>query len=410
MNMKKLLLGCVTIAVAGILLNGCTKSGVNPASTVATTAVTSLHGMGLTPASPEELASVPKFSTSLFANKLEVDGLTYSGTRYTSFILTHPQIRDQGQIGSCTSFCGATVDEILYYYQNNAVTPVENFTTANAIAEAQATEIPNTSDEPSYGTGNTTAGAFSPLFLYYVERVVIQKEKITADEGANMVNIGETLQGLTNNTGSGAALTTAGYTFVGIPNEAEYPYPWKTSGGYNVATSKTAPYTTAPYTYFNYGSKTIPVAPENFPIGKQSGSTTSGGTTTVHGYYEITDAGTTLVTDVENALLNNKPVLMGLNIYDNSSYTYFEGLSTTSYTYNPLTSAGKLQKGCSLLGGHATPIIGYVIDSTISGGGAFIVQNQWGTPWGAHGYYLMPFSVIQSTTIVPAGSLFVAII
>jgi len=366
--------------------------------------------MGLNPASAEELASVPKFTTSLFANHLQPDGLTYSGTRYTSYILTHPQIRDQGQIGSCTSFCGATVDETLYYYKNNTVTPVENFTTANAIAEAQATEIPNTSDEPSYGSGNTAAGAFSPLFLYYVERVVIQKEKITADEGANMVNIGETLQGLSNNTGTGTALTTAGYTFVGIPNNAEYPYPWVSSGGYNVATSKTAPYTTPPYTYFNYGSKTIPVAPENFPIGAQSGSTTSSGTTTVHGYYEITDAGTALVTDVENALLNNKPVLMGLNIYDNSSYTYFEGLSTTSYTYNPLTSAGKLAKGVSLLGGHATPIIGYVIDSTISGGGAFIVENQWGTPWGAHGYYLMPFSVIQSTTIVPAGSLFVAII
>lgn len=410
MNMKKLLLGCLTLAVGSVLLNGCKKSGLSPAATATTTTPTPLHGMGLNPASAEELASVPKFSTSLFANKLEADGLTYSGTRYTSYILTHPQIRDQGQIGSCTSFCGATVDEILYYYKNNVVTPVENFSTANAIAEAQATEIPNTSDEISYGSGNTTAGAYSPLFLYFVERVVIEGDKITSDPGANMVNIGETLQGLSSNSGSGKALTYGGYTFVGIPNEAEYPYPWKTSDGYNVATSKTAPYTTYPYNYFNYGSKTIPVAPENFPIGAQSGSTTSSGTTTVHGYYEITDAGTTLVTDVENALLNNKPVLMGLNIYDNSSYTYFEGLNTTSYTYNPLTSTGKLAKGVSLLGGHATPIIGYVIDSTISGGGAFIVQNQWGTPWGAHGYYLMPFSVIESTTIVPAGSLFVAII
>jgi hypothetical protein len=409
MKLKKLLIGGLTITVAGVLLNGCSKNGVKPAASTAAT-IPTLHGMGLNPASAEELASVPKFTTSLFANKLEEDGLTYNGTRYTSYILTHPQIRDQGQIGACTSFCGATSDEILYYYKNNTVAPVENFTTANAIAEAQATEIPNTSDEPSYGSGNSAANAFSPLFLYYVERVVIQGEKITADEGANMVNIGETLQGLSNNTGTGKSLTYGGYTFVGIPTNAQYPYPFVLSDGYNVATSKTAPYTTAPYTYYSYGSKTIPTSPDNFPIGAQSGSTTSSGTTTVHGYYEITDAGTTLVTDVENALLNNKPVLMGLNIYDNSSYTYFEGLNTTSYTYNPLTSAGKLAKGVSLLGGHATPIIGYVIDSTISGGGAFIVENQWGTPWGAHGYYLMPFSVIESTTIVPAGSLFVAII
>jgi hypothetical protein len=364
--------------------------------------------MGLNPASPEELASVPKFTTDLFASKLESDGLTYNGTRYTSYVLKHPQIRDQGQIGSCTSFCGSACDEILYYYQNNTVTPVENFTTANAISAAMGNTIPNTSEDPAFG--GTVANAYSPLFLYYVERVVIQGEKITADEGANMVNIGETLQGLSNNTGTGKALTYSGYTFDGIPTEAQYPYPWKLSSGYNVATSKTAPYTTAPYTYFSYGSKTIPTSPNNFPIGIQSGSTTSSGTATVHGYYEITDAGSTLVTDVENALLNNKPVLMGLNIYDNTKYTYFEGLSTTSYTYNPLTSTGALAKGVSLLGGHATPIIGYVIDSTISGGGAFIVQNQWGTPWGNNGYYLMPFSVIQSTKIVPAGSLFVAII
>jgi len=408
MKMKKLLIGCFTLSAAVVLLNGCNKSENSVSPKASSTTPVALHGMGLNPASPEELASMPKFTTDLFEHKLQSDGLTYNGTVYTSYLLKHPQIRDQGQIGSCTSFEGSCVDEILYYYKNNTVTPIENFSTANAISTAMANTIPNTSEDPAFG--GTVANAYSPLFLYFVERVVIQGEKITADEGANIVNIGETLQGLSNNTGTGKALTYGGYTFDGIPTEAQYPYPWKLSGGYNVATSKTAPYTTYPYNYFSYGSKTIPTSPDNFPIGVQSGSTTSGGTGTIHGYYEITDAGSALVTDVEDALLNNKPVLMGLNIYDNSSYTYFEGLSTTSYTYNPLTSAGKLAKGVSLLGGHATPIIGYVIDSTISGGGAFIVQNQWGTPWGNNGYYLMPFSVIQSTTIVPAGDLFVAII
>lgn len=409
MKMKKLLIGCMTASVSFLLLNGCNKSqnSVSPKASSTTTPV-ALHGMGLNPASPEELASVPKFTTDLFPHKLESDGLTYSGTRYTSYLLKHPLIRDQGQMGACTGFCGATCDEILYYYKNNTVAPIANFSTASAITTAMANTIPNTSED--YGTASTVANAVSPLFLYYVERVVIQKQKITADNGANMVNIGQTLQGYTSNSGTGTPLTYNGYTFDGIPTEAQYPYPWKLSGGYNVATKTTAPYTTAPYTYYSYGSKTIPTSPNNFPIGVQSGSTTSTGTNTVHGYYEITDAGTALVTDVENALLNNKPVLMGLNIYDNSAYKYFEGLSTTSYTYNPLTTSGALASGVSLLGGHATPIIGYVIDSTISGGGAFIVQNQWGTPWGNNGYYLMPFSVIQSTKIVPAGSLYVAII
>jgi hypothetical protein len=409
MKMKKLLIYSMTLSVAITVLNGCKKENA-VSSTTSDATPASLHGMGLNSMTPDEYASVPAFSSSLFANKLESDGLTYSGTRYTSYLVKHPQIRDQGQIGACTSFCGATVLEELYYYKNNTVTPVENFTTANAITEAMANTIPNTSEEAAYGSGNSVSAAFSPLFLYFVERVPIQGEKITADEGANMVNIGETLQGLSNNTGTGKALTYGGYTFSGIPTEAQYPYPYKLSDGYNVATSTTAPYTTYPYNYFSYGSTSIPVAPNAFGIGVQSGGTTATGAATVHGYYLINDTGTALVTDVENALLNNKAVLMGLNIYDNSAYKYFEGLSTTSYTYNPLTTAGKLQKGCKLLGGHATPIIGYVIDASQPGGGVFIVQNQWGTPWGNNGYYLMPFSVIQSTTIVPAGSLYVAII
>ena len=108
--------------------------------------------MGLNAASPEELASMPKFTTDLFKNKLESDGLTYNGTRYTSYLLKHPQIRDQGQIGACTSFEGSCVDEILYYYKNNTVTPVENFTTANAIYRgAMANTIPNTSEDPAFG-------------------------------------------------------------------------------------------------------------------------------------------------------------------------------------------------------------------------------------------------------------------
>ena len=138
----QLFIGCMTLSAAMLLLNGCKKSenSKNPNTSSATPVA--LHGMGLNPATPEELASVPAFTTSLFAHKLETDGLTYNGTRYTSYMLKHPQIRDQGQIGACTCFCGATADEILYYYKNNTVTPVENFTTANAISEAHGNRHP----------------------------------------------------------------------------------------------------------------------------------------------------------------------------------------------------------------------------------------------------------------------------
>jgi hypothetical protein len=285
-------------------------------------------------------------------------------------------------------------------------------TTATGASTALAHEIPNTSDEPAYGgPGNIGTAAFSPLFLYFVERVVINKGAIGTDPGANMVNIGETLQGLSSNNGTGTALTYNGYTFDGVSNESNYNYPFVAgSGGYNVATSSTAPYTTYPYDYYNYGTvKTIPIAPNNYPIGVQNGSTTSSGTTTT-GYYVITSTNAALVADVKTALLNNKPVMMGFNVYDKGpSYPYFESLSTTKYTYNPLNSNGGLASGIRLMGGHAVPIVGFINDSSQPGGGVFICQNSWGTPWGYHGYFYLPYSVIQSTRVVPAGSLYVAI-
>ena len=99
---------------------------------------------------------------------------------------------------------------------------------------------------------------------------------------------------------------------------------------------------------------------------------------------------------------NHIAVMMGLNVYDNTrTYQYFEALNTTSNTYNPLTSSGALASGVTLLGGHATPIVGY--DDTKK---AFLVQNSWGTSWGNKGFYYMPYSVFMSTKIVPQGGVY----
>ena len=98
---------------------------------------------------------------------------------------------------------------------------------------------------------------------------------------------------------------------------------------------------------------------------------------------------------------------MGFNVYDNSAYTLFERLNTTNYTYNPLTSSGALVSGAKLLGGHATPIVGYD-DSQAGGAGAFLVMNSWGTSWGNSGFFWMPYSVFKSTKIVPSNNCYYA--
>ena len=103
---------------------------------------------------------------------------------------------------------------------------------------------------------------------------------------------------------------------------------------------------------------------------------------------------------------------MGFTVYDNSSYSVFEGLSTTSYVYNPLTN-GSISRGLSALGGHAVPLVGYFDDGTAStsatGGGYFIVQNSWGTPWGYHGHFLLPYSVLRNSSVVGNNNLFVLV-
>jgi len=379
------------LAAGSIVFYGCKKASTP--SPDANSAPITLHKYGVNPMTADQWSFVPVFTPEVL-NGGKKTGLP-TVTLPSSFLLASPAVRDQGQIGSCTGFCGAESNEILNYY-HSVSSPVTStgLDSATGLPTAVSTQM----------TGLTIFGStsqLSPLFVYYVERCVIQGQAITADNGANMVDIPETLQGLTKNTGTGTALTKkisgTTYTFAGDCEENYYPYP---SSGLNTS----AQYTTAPT------ATAIANAP-SFKIAAQSGTTGSSGTTT-HGYYVINS--TTPVTDVKTAIYNQKPVMMGFNVYDNTAYTYFEGLGVTGYspnnfTYNPLTSSGAIISGLSLLGGHAVPIIGYIDEASAPGGGYFIVENSWNTNWGYKGYFYMPYSVLANTKIVPAGNLYVSI-
>lgn len=381
-----------------ILFTSCTKNVSTENNIDAQNApLNSLHNYGLQSMTADQWSSVPVFSSAVVASRYKPSGLSYSGTLPTNYLLATPDVRDQGQIGACTGFCGAETAEILYHYKANPSTISPTITLATGISTAISNQI--TAPTTLFGT----SGALSPMFIYYVERVVIQKQAISADLGANMVNIGQALQGTTTNTSS-TLLTYAGNNFKGTPTEDLYAYPSVlNASGYNTASATSPSYLTAP------NSAAITNA-TNYTLATQSGSTNSSNITS-HGYYVISSTGTNLVNDVKIALLNNKPVMMGFNVYDNTrTYNYFERLNTTSYTYNPLTTSGALASGVKLLGGHAVPIVGYINDATQPGGGVFVVENSWGKPWGNKGFFYLPYSVIQSTKVVPAGSLYVAVL
>ena len=387
--MKRLTNGLfITLLTSTVFFWSCTKS-VNSDNQQTTTVNSGigLHNYGVLPMQPEQWSSVPTYSQNIFSGR--VSGLPAT-TLPGSYLLSSPAVRDQGQIGSCTGFCGVETDEILYYYKSNSNSST-GLTTSGGLSTATTTQFVNS---PLFGT----LSELSPLFVYYVERCVILKKSISSDGGAYMVNIPQTLQGLTNNSGTGTSLTLNRVKYAGDSYENLYPYP---SNGSDRSTQ----YRTAP-------SGTAIANATNFTISPQSGTTGSSGTTS-HGYYVINS--TDPVGDAKTAIANNKPVMMGFNVYDNSSYLYFEGLGVpgyapNNYTYNPLNSNGSLISGLRLLGGHAVPLIGYIDDPSQPGGGVFICENSWSTSWGYKGYFYLPYSVLRSTTIVPAGNLYVAIL
>jgi hypothetical protein len=306
----------LSLAAVITMFYGCSKSNqVNPTpQQTDNLSQTGKHVYGLLPTTPEEYEALPKYSEASFKSKFGDFSTTPAPAVLT---LATPAVRDQGQIGSCTAFCGTEAYEILYNYKFGSFPVV-----------------------------------LSPAFLYYEERVNILRQKITADNGANMVNIDQAL------------------TKYGICTDALMPYPTSDKS----AAYKTAPTAAAISNALNYK---------------------------ITGYTLISSGDTAAV---KNCLRKNIPVMMGLNVYDNTrTYQYFENLNTTSNTYNPLTPTGALAKGVSLLGGHATPIVGY--DDTKQ---AFLVQNSWGTSWGLNGFYYMPYSVFKSTKIVPQGGVYYA--
>jgi hypothetical protein len=313
------------LSVSALVFSGCNKSGVN--STVNQDAADNVsihHVYGVLPPDPTRYSSVPVFSAGEIRSMLAGEKTIAAGPEPATYTLASPPVRNQEQIGSCTAFTGSAANEILHYYQSGS--------------------FPAT---------------LSPLYLYYVERVKIEGDRISQDPGAEMIDIPEALQEY------------------GQCIETDYAYPVNANetAGPNTKAFKTAPNAAAVSNALNY------------EIGPGSSN------------YAMVNQGDTA--SVISLLRSNIPVMMGFNVYDNSAYSIFEGLNTSNYTYSPLTSSGSLKSGLKLLGGHANVIIGYDNNKQ-----AFLMENSWGTSWGNAGYWYLPYTVFQSSKIVPTGNVY----
>jgi C1A family cysteine protease len=90
-------------------------------------------------------------------------------------------------------------------------------------------------------------------------------------------------------------------------------------------------------------------------------------------------------TAVKSALAQGYPVVIGFDVYES-----FETDAVARTGMMPYPNKAREQ----LLGGHAVTLVGYN-DTTQR----FIARNSWGTGWGDHGYFYMPYQVIQDTTM-----------
>ena len=91
----------------------------------------------------------------------------------------------------------------------------------------------------------------------------------------------------------------------------------------------------------------------------------------------------TTVEDVLDALNNNRPVVLAMDVYDNFDYL------------NPVDFIISMPKGSeSFVGGHAVCLVGYDLPRQL-----ILARNSFGKDWGLDGYFCIPFEYLKENTL-----------
>src|SRR5689334_16942604 len=135
--------GAIAGLIAMVFLYSCSKSSSGGDAPAADSPAPALHNYGLLPMQPEQWSSVPVFSREIAYSNGRENGLPVTSLP-SSYLLASPAIRDQGQIGSCTGFCGAETNEILNYYKSNT-TSSTGLTVGTGLSKATTTQYVNSS-------------------------------------------------------------------------------------------------------------------------------------------------------------------------------------------------------------------------------------------------------------------------
>jgi C1A family cysteine protease len=89
------------------------------------------------------------------------------------------------------------------------------------------------------------------------------------------------------------------------------------------------------------------------------------------------------LSDIKKVLAKGQPVVFGMRIYN-----YFQNIGADGKLAMP-------QDGDILVGGHAVCVVGYDNKKKV-----LIVRNSWGTGWGDHGYFYMPYAYLTPENVM----------
>lgn len=90
------------------------------------------------------------------------------------------------------------------------------------------------------------------------------------------------------------------------------------------------------------------------------------------------------ITQIKQCLADGFPFVFGFTVYDS-----FESPEVARTGIMPMPTPKD-----AFMGGHAVMAVGYDNDR-----GVVIVRNSWGTSWGDHGYFYMPYAYITNPNL-----------
>lgn len=282
----------------------------------------------------------------------------------TSTVAWVPAIQDQGQFGDCWTFASATAMDSSLLKQGilpAAAAPPAPVVSSWALSTANG--APESLIGPDYGHGNGDWGGFEFQAMAYVTRGQ-GTWPIPGTVASSTTTVSQLGGGPLAISGSSSPLAFPG-VFVSGPLPANI--------GYLVPPTGQAPaFGTRAVTMLDQG------APGNVPLPAASGTVTIGGSQ--YATYAFTQGALDpQVQAVKQALIGTGAVTTSMNAAYECFFQSGSAAPYTNFYVNNSTATGNTDHEVTIIGWSDQQVVPASAAGGVSGTGAWLVQNSWGT-------------------------------